>query len=65
MPMSTCSRCQKIFECGMADGGEDPCWCAALPPLPAEALDDADDSLCLCPDCLKARIAQLAATASP
>ena len=62
--MSTCSRCQKVFACGMVDGSDGPCWCTALPPLPAGALDDADDALCLCPDCLKARIAQQTAAAS-
>jgi hypothetical protein len=60
MPMSTCSRCQKTFECGMVEATSEPCWCTALPPLPADALDDADDTVCLCPDCLKARIAALA-----
>ena len=62
--MSTCSRCQKFFECGMVEATENPCWCTALPPLPADALDDAlddaDGTACLCPDCLKARIAELA-----
>jgi hypothetical protein len=61
--MSTCSRCQKNFECRIVDGGEGPCWCTALPPLPADALDDADDTVCLCPECLQARIAQLDASA--
>ena len=40
--MSTCSRCQKSFECGMVEATDNPC---------------------LCPDCLKARIAELAAAA--
>ena len=59
--MSTCSRCQKTFECGMVEATGTPCWCAALPPLPADALGVADDALCLCPECLRERIAQLAA----
>ena len=61
--MSTCSRCQTVFECGMVEASDSPCWCTALPPLPADALDDTDDTVCLCPECLKARIAQLAASA--
>lgn len=56
--MSACSRCHKVFACRMADGGEGPCWCSALPPLPADALDDGDDTVCLCPDCLRERIAE-------
>lgn len=67
--MSTCSRCQTTFDCGMVEATESPCWCAALPPLPADALDDndgdGDSAVCLCPDCLKARIAQLSAATPP
>jgi hypothetical protein len=60
--MSTCSRCQNTFECGMVEATDAPCWCTELPPLPADALPDAgENSLCLCPDCLKARIAEIAA----
>lgn len=59
--MSICSRCQKFFACEMVEATGNPCWCAALPPLPADVLDDADEPGCLCPDCLKARIAELAA----
>jgi hypothetical protein len=47
----------------MVEATDNPCWCAALPPLPADALDNADDTVCLCPDCLEARIAELAAAA--
>ena len=59
--MSTCSRCQSTFDCGMVDATDAPCWCAALPPLPAEALPDDDESRCLCPACLGERIAEVAA----
>lgn len=62
--MSTCSRCQTFFECGMVEATGNPCWCAALPPLPADALDDADDTVCLCPSCLRERIAQRVAAAT-
>jgi hypothetical protein len=51
--MSHCARCGKIFECGMSDAGaSSPCWCTALPPLPAESLGR-DSTGCYCPDCLQ------------
>ncbi len=57
--MSECVRCGKAFGCGMVDGdAASPCWCTALPPLPA-ALLGRDAAGCYCPDCL----AQLLAAA--
>ena len=56
--MSTCSHCNTTFECGMADAMDAPCWCAALPALPGEALPDPGNGRCLCPSCLKAWIAR-------
>jgi hypothetical protein len=40
------------------EAGDELCWCAALPALPAGAID-ADAAACLCPDCLRARIDEL------
>lgn len=51
--MSHCARCGKTFECGMSDAGaSSPCWCTALPPLPAETLG-CDAASCYCADCLR------------
>jgi len=47
------------------EGSDAKCWCASLPalmPLPALA-DPAAPANCLCPDCLKARLAQTPASA--
>lgn len=44
-----CARCGTAFGCGRQDPA---CWCSALPPLPASALDGARD--CYCPACLAA-----------
>ncbi|MBK4736457.1 cysteine-rich CWC family protein [Noviherbaspirillum pedocola] len=52
--MSTCIRCNASFRCGMVDSTEEPCWCAALLRLPAEALPQPEQPGCLCPDCLRA-----------
>jgi len=52
--MSTCTRCGAQFACAMTDGGDQPCWCMALPPavaVPSEAAG------CWCPACLRAHIA--------
>ncbi|MES3023138.1 MAG: cysteine-rich CWC family protein [Pseudomonadota bacterium] len=51
--MSTCSACGAQFGCAMADGGAEPCWCTALPPV--VALPGAGAS-CWCPACLKQHI---------
>lgn len=49
---SVCAQCARTFHCGMGD--DRPCWCAAeFPPV----LSGAPDQGCLCPDCLRARIA--------
>jgi DNA-directed RNA polymerase subunit RPC12/RpoP len=48
-----CARCGAPFHCGMNDPGG--CWCAQLPPLPAERLQAMQG--CLCPDCLRAATA--------
>ena len=63
-----CPRCGAAFACGIAAGD---CWCAALPPLPrlpawpgaeGQAWPAADGQEapagCLCPDCLRALVAQ-------
>ena len=50
-----CARCGTAFGCGRQDPD---CWCSALPPLPASALDGASD--CYCPACLAALAARLA-----
>jgi hypothetical protein len=55
--MSICIRCNASFECGMEQANQEPCWCAALPPLPVPALPEPERPGCLCPDCLRAWIA--------
>jgi hypothetical protein len=51
-----CSRCGATFSCGAFAGEADgECWCAALPPL-AAAPDPARG--CLCPQCLRAALAE-------
>ncbi|MES2535321.1 MAG: cysteine-rich CWC family protein [Pseudomonadota bacterium] len=62
--MSVCSRCGAVFSCGMVDGvASDPCWCTALPALPAAALAESPNSpegfSCFCPDCLRVKITDL------
>lgn len=48
MPQAkACTRCGAEFGCGRNDAD---CWCNALPPLPAAALDELKD--CYCPRCL-------------
>ena len=49
-----CQRCGAQFDCGAALPPATPCWCMALPPLPApRASTDAGlPSRCLCPACL-------------
>lgn len=47
-----CKNCNAEFECG--NDNNVPCWCCNLPnivPL--------DSQNCLCPDCLKKKIAEL------
>lgn len=47
----TCGQCGTEFTCG-SGGAKGGCWCADLPvKLPVEGPD------CLCPTCLKAKIA--------
>lgn len=55
--MSTCSRCQSEFSCGMTDDAERaaPCWCTTLPSLPPERYGAAG---CYCPRCLAELVAQ-------
>ena len=51
--MKTCERCGKQFGCDR-EAGKDHCWCQDLPPvLPVDAAKS-----CLCPDCLKAAVAE-------
>lgn len=57
--MSICVRCGAGFSCGMTDDASGtPCWCAALPVLPASAYVTKDGtpggSACFCPACLRA-----------
>ncbi|MEC5215170.1 hypothetical protein RCH09_000100 [Actimicrobium sp. GrIS 1.19] len=52
--MSQCSQCGATFGCAMADAdAAEPCWCTALPNLPATALTQ---GACLCPRCLAERL---------
>ena len=44
----TCSKCGDSFDCG-AEGGEERCWCDALPHLPLASIAGRD---CFCPPCL-------------
>ena len=60
--MSTCTRCGAPFDCAMADGGTDPCWCVSLPP--ALPVPDAPAG-CWCPACLRQHIAALPPPAAP
>ncbi|MEX3853770.1 cysteine-rich CWC family protein [Paraburkholderia sp. BR10923] len=57
-----CPRCGNAFDCGMQGETSSPCWCRALPPLPAERLKPG--GRCLCPECLAAEIAQATREAS-
>jgi hypothetical protein len=50
---NVCPACGNVFTCGMAAGAE-RCWCADLPPLPADLLDSAAAD-CFCPTCLASR----------
>jgi len=50
--MAHCASCGERFTCGLRET-QVPCWCASLPPL--SRVDPAAD--CLCPDCLRARLA--------
>jgi hypothetical protein len=60
--MSICTRCGAAFACAMVDGGGDPCWCTALPPVvPVPvARSGAEQPVpgCWCPACLHQHIAQ-------
>ena len=49
-----CPECGAEFQC-LAHCAAKTCWCAALPrlPMPTDAAAD-----CLCPQCLRARVAQ-------
>jgi len=44
----------------MVDGeAPSPCWCTQLPFLPRASLPGKDEEAsCLCPDCLRAKIAE-------
>ena len=55
--MSVCPRCGTSFSCGMVDPiTTEPCWCTALPALPAQSKDEPPANICLCPACLRAQI---------
>jgi len=62
--MSICTQCGLEFACGMADavepGSDQPCWCSAMPKVPAEALAASDAASCRCQACLKTWIETLA-----
>jgi hypothetical protein len=50
-----------MFSCGMTDATDVPCWCAAMPKLARSAIEaDRENGIdsCLCPACLRARIAE-------
>lgn len=49
-----CPGCGKAFRCGM-NAGQEPCWCAALPPL--LAVPEAGAARCYCPSCLQSLLA--------
>ncbi|WP_106755659.1 cysteine-rich CWC family protein [Massilia glaciei] len=53
--MSACSACGAQFGCAMADGGDAPCWCTALPPVVAVPGANAGAG-CWCPACLRQHI---------
>ncbi|WP_201643681.1 cysteine-rich CWC family protein [Paraburkholderia metrosideri] len=57
-----CPRCGNSFDCGMGAQPFD-CWCREMPSLPADRLDPA--SRCLCPECLAAEMARVAAQPGP
>jgi hypothetical protein len=63
--MSICTHCGAGFGCAMADGGNAPCWCTALPPVIAVPRADAQAPApgCWCRACLEQHIAQQAAAA--
>lgn len=63
--MSSCSRCNASFECGMVDTLDAPCWCIALPALAVDSLPDAKDGHCLCPACLSVWITELQQVKGP
>ena len=53
--MSICPRCKAHFTCAMADRTNQPCWCAALPPVEAALLTSSTpdtEASCFCPHCL-------------
>ncbi|MEQ2005969.1 MAG: cysteine-rich CWC family protein, partial [Limisphaerales bacterium] len=56
-----CPECGAAFEC-LAHCAANTCWCMELPRLPMPTDASAD---CLCPACLRARIAQEAKRATP
>ena len=56
--MAACSACNRTFTCGLRETSE-PCWCASVPPI--ARIDATAD--CLCPECLRERIARDAADA--
>lgn len=49
---SVCARCGRMFHCGIDD--DRPCWCAVEFPA---VLGGEPEQYCLCPDCLRAKIA--------
>jgi hypothetical protein len=53
--LTRCAVCDALFHCGARNAT--PCWCAALPALPADQLAPGS---CLCPACLRQRLAEAA-----
>ncbi|MDZ4255015.1 MAG: cysteine-rich CWC family protein [Sulfuritalea sp.] len=62
-PTSVCAQCGAQFRCGM-EAGDAQCWCASLPPLlPLPApVEGAAPATCLCPACLRQKLAARDAT---
>ncbi|MCX7164887.1 MAG: cysteine-rich CWC family protein [Rhodocyclales bacterium] len=63
VPTNVCPECGVQFRCSM-EGGDKECWCASLPallPVPEESDPASPAVSCLCPACLKARVALAAA----
>lgn len=64
---STCHHCQQAFGCGVESNLDSACWCiklpniASLPEVNTEGENTANNvpskSQCLCPECLKLKIA--------
>ncbi|MFZ6773831.1 cysteine-rich CWC family protein [Undibacterium sp. SXout7W] len=74
--MSICPRCKTLFTCAMADCTNQPCWCAALPPVDSALLStdqsaseagsqENQQASCFCPTCLPLWKAEQSAKKTP